>query len=190
MRTDEAEAGLVTDYRDWQIPLGRRFRSLKIWFVLRTYGISGLQSHIRYHLKLGEIFSDLVRKRSDIFRVFTGPIFGLTVFSIVGKKKFHQSIDQEAEGSAPETQPGPQLEAHLNNATSESESLTLTDANAVTKEVYERICSRGEIFLTSAVIEGIYVIRFIAAVPLSEERHVYLGYNIIEKTALEVLQEK
>ncbi|RLW13129.1 hypothetical protein DV515_00000021 [Chloebia gouldiae] len=41
------ESGLVTDYRHWQIPLGRRFRSLKLWFVLRMYGVKGLQEHIR-----------------------------------------------------------------------------------------------------------------------------------------------
>uniref|UniRef100_A0A8C0B265 Aromatic-L-amino-acid decarboxylase n=1 Tax=Buteo japonicus TaxID=224669 RepID=A0A8C0B265_9AVES len=38
---------LVTDYRHWQIPLGRRFRSLKLWFVLRMYGVTGLQEHVR-----------------------------------------------------------------------------------------------------------------------------------------------
>jgi aromatic-L-amino-acid decarboxylase len=43
LRNEFSESGLVTDYRDWQIPLGRRFRSLKIWFVLRTYGVKGLQ---------------------------------------------------------------------------------------------------------------------------------------------------
>uniref|UniRef100_A0A8C8R9F1 Aromatic-L-amino-acid decarboxylase n=1 Tax=Pelusios castaneus TaxID=367368 RepID=A0A8C8R9F1_9SAUR len=41
------ESGLVTDYRHWQIPLTRRFRSLKMWFVFRMYGIKGLQEHIR-----------------------------------------------------------------------------------------------------------------------------------------------
>jgi hypothetical protein len=39
--------GGVIDYRDWQIPLGRRFRALKLWSVIRTYGVKGLQSHIR-----------------------------------------------------------------------------------------------------------------------------------------------
>ena len=37
----------VPDYRHWQIPLGRRFRSLKLWFVMRLYGVEGLQAHIR-----------------------------------------------------------------------------------------------------------------------------------------------
>ena len=39
--------GQVPDYRHWHIPLGRRFRSLKLWFVMRLYGVEGLQKHIR-----------------------------------------------------------------------------------------------------------------------------------------------
>ncbi|XP_030886943.1 aromatic-L-amino-acid decarboxylase [Leptonychotes weddellii] len=41
------DSGLITDYRHWQLPLGRRFRSLKMWFVFRMYGVKGLQAYIR-----------------------------------------------------------------------------------------------------------------------------------------------
>lgn len=85
LRNEFSEGGLVTDYRDWQIPLGRRFRSLKIWFVLRTYGIGGLQAHIRKHIKLGEVFAGLLRTRRDLFRITTEPAYALTVFNIVPK---------------------------------------------------------------------------------------------------------
>jgi aromatic-L-amino-acid/L-tryptophan decarboxylase len=47
-----SESGRVIDYRDWQVPLGRRFRSLKLWLVLRWYGASGLQALVRHHLAL------------------------------------------------------------------------------------------------------------------------------------------
>ncbi|NOY37823.1 MAG: aspartate aminotransferase family protein [Chlorobi bacterium] len=48
--------GAVNDYRDWGIPLGRRFRALKLWFVIRNYGLSGLQEALRNHIRLaGEI---------------------------------------------------------------------------------------------------------------------------------------
>jgi len=46
--------GRVNDYRDWGIPLGRRFRALKLWFVIRSFGISGLQEKIRYHVSLAQ----------------------------------------------------------------------------------------------------------------------------------------
>lgn len=51
----------VVDYRDWQIPLGRRFRALKLWFVLRHYGLDGLRGYIREHLRLAEQFEAWVR---------------------------------------------------------------------------------------------------------------------------------
>jgi len=52
LRNDATESGDVIDYRDWHMPLGRRFRSLKLWFVLRTYGAEGIRHHIREHVRL------------------------------------------------------------------------------------------------------------------------------------------
>jgi len=42
--------GQVNDYRDWGIPLGRRFRALKLWFVLRHYGLNAIQEKLRTHI--------------------------------------------------------------------------------------------------------------------------------------------
>lgn len=52
LRNAATEAGAVWDYRDWQVPLGRRFRALKLWMVLRHYGAEGLRHHVREHLRL------------------------------------------------------------------------------------------------------------------------------------------
>jgi aromatic-L-amino-acid decarboxylase len=52
LRNAATESGAVIDYRDWQIPLGRRFRALKLWFVLRHYGAEGLRHHVREHVTL------------------------------------------------------------------------------------------------------------------------------------------
>lgn len=62
LRNQATESGAVIDYRDWQIPLGRRFRALKLWFVLRHYGIEGLQFHIREHVRLAQEFARWVRE--------------------------------------------------------------------------------------------------------------------------------
>jgi len=81
--------GLVTDYRDWQIPLGRRFRSLKIWFVLRSYGADGLRAYIRRSVKLGERFARGLEAAAPgsgpLFDILTGPAFALTVFRMAGR---------------------------------------------------------------------------------------------------------
>src|SRR3954454_18246124 len=52
LRNAPTDAGAVVDYRDWQIELGRRFRALKLWFVLRWYGAEGLREHVRGHVAL------------------------------------------------------------------------------------------------------------------------------------------
>ncbi|KAK9446966.1 pyridoxal phosphate-dependent transferase [Limtongia smithiae] len=83
-RNAASASGLVIDYRDWQIPLGRRFRALKIWFVMRSYGLDGLRAHIRRSLMRGGEFTQRVQERSDAFTILATPRFGLTVFRMVG----------------------------------------------------------------------------------------------------------
>jgi len=60
IRNKASESGKVVDYKDWQVPLGRRFRALKLWFVLRTYGVQGLQGYIRHHIRLAELLESLI----------------------------------------------------------------------------------------------------------------------------------
>lgn len=57
--------GKVNDYRDWGIPLGRRFRALKLWCVIRMYGVKGLQEKIRFHLSLAAKLSEAISAESD-----------------------------------------------------------------------------------------------------------------------------
>ena len=52
----------VKNYRDWGIQLGRRFRALKLWFVIRSYGVKGLQEMIREHLRLAQLFKSWVEQ--------------------------------------------------------------------------------------------------------------------------------
>jgi aromatic-L-amino-acid decarboxylase len=54
LRNRATESGAVVDYRDWQVPLGRRFRALKLWFVIRHYGVDGLRHHVRRHVELAQ----------------------------------------------------------------------------------------------------------------------------------------
>jgi len=61
LRNQATESGEVFDYRDWHIPLGRRFRSLKLWFVIRYYGVEGLQFHVRRHIAIAQQFVEWVR---------------------------------------------------------------------------------------------------------------------------------
>lgn len=62
LRNQATETGAVIDYRDWHIPLGRRFRALKLWFVIRHYGVEGLRYHIRRHIELAQQFARWVEE--------------------------------------------------------------------------------------------------------------------------------
>ena len=61
LRNQATESGAVFDYRDWQLPLGRRFRALKLWFVIRHYGAEGLRHHVREHVRLARWLADQVQ---------------------------------------------------------------------------------------------------------------------------------
>jgi aromatic-L-amino-acid decarboxylase len=65
LRNPASDSGEVIDYRDWQIPLGRRFRALKLWFVIRHYGSQGLRHHIAEHLRLASEFAARVTDHPD-----------------------------------------------------------------------------------------------------------------------------
>jgi aromatic-L-amino-acid decarboxylase len=79
LRDSASDSGEVVDYRDWHVPLGRRFRSLKLWFVLRSYGAEGLRRHIRGHIDLASQLTEKVAadQRLDLVAPTT---FGLVSF--------------------------------------------------------------------------------------------------------------
>ncbi|CAG9096821.1 unnamed protein product [Plutella xylostella] len=82
------------DYRHWGVPLSRRFRSLKLWFVLRSYGISGLQKYVRKHCELAKYFEKLVKK-DDRFEVCNNVQMGLVCFRLVGgKEESGEQVDE------------------------------------------------------------------------------------------------
>lgn len=57
--------GAVNDYRDWGVPLGRRFRALKLWSVIRSYGTAGLREKIRYHISIATRLSEMISNETD-----------------------------------------------------------------------------------------------------------------------------
>ncbi|XP_042281043.1 aromatic-L-amino-acid decarboxylase isoform X4 [Thunnus maccoyii] len=91
LKHENQESGLVTDYRHWQIPLGRRFRSLKMWFVFRMYGLKGLQAHIRKQVGLAKEFESLVRADKR-FEICAEVIMGLVCFRLKGSNELNQTL--------------------------------------------------------------------------------------------------
>ena len=68
------EGGLVNDYRDWGIQLGRRFRALKFWFVIRSYGIRGLQETLRTHITMARHLVTTIQASPDFELLAPAPL--------------------------------------------------------------------------------------------------------------------
>lgn len=80
--------GKVNDYRDWGVPLGRRFRALKLWSVIRSYGVEGLQSRVREHIRIAEA-KQMIAQEND-FEILA-PVF----LSVVCFRYCPAGIDEE-----------------------------------------------------------------------------------------------
>jgi len=74
--------GKVNDYRDWGVPLGRRFRALKLWSVIRSYGTDGLREKIRYHIKIAANLAGLISKETD-FEILAPVVISVVCFRYV-----------------------------------------------------------------------------------------------------------
>ena len=91
LKTDTSNKDDVIDYRDWQIPLGRRFRSLKLWAVIRYYGVNGLQNYIRNHIALTHKFLSWVINDEN-FEVIAPAPLNLVCFRAKGSNKLNERL--------------------------------------------------------------------------------------------------
>lgn len=89
------ETGKVTDYRDWGIPLGRRFRALKLWFVIRSYGVSGLQAMLRDHIAWTAELASWIEAAPD-FELVSPPVLGLLSFRCRPPRLEEGGLDEAA----------------------------------------------------------------------------------------------
>lgn len=179
LQNKHTDSGLVTDYRDWQIPLGRRFRALKIWFVVRSYGLTGLRGHIRRTVRLGMGFEGLIRWSDKLFKIVAQPAFGLVCFRVKEEAvrkalEENKSVKIPGNGSAGDKEietettmnespfgSNEQQEPSDNKSSSATKSLTET-TNALTKAIVETINDSGTLFLTSSHTHGKTFIRVVS----------------------------
>ncbi len=91
LRNQATETGAVIDYRDWHIQLGRRFRSLKLWFVIRHYGVEGLRFHVRQHIKMAQNFAKWIEE-SENFQLAAPAPLNLVCFRHKGGDEINQQI--------------------------------------------------------------------------------------------------
>ena len=98
LRNRATESGEVIDYRDWQVPLGRRFRSLKLWFVLRTYGLEGLRTYLREHVAWATSFEGWVAA-DPRFEIVAPRTSALVCFRPVGEDRLGRALMESINAS-------------------------------------------------------------------------------------------
>ena len=98
LRNAATESGAVVDYRDWHVQLGRRFRALKLWAVIRWYGAEGLREHIRGHVAAAQAFAGWVA-RDARFEVVAPHPLSLVCFRLRGEDAANESLLERLNGS-------------------------------------------------------------------------------------------
>ena len=93
LRNEATSAGAVIDYRDWQIPLGRRFRALKLWFVLRRFGLAGLRALLRRHLELAAALGEWIAA-DERFELVAPVTLNLVCFRYRGSDTLNQQLQR------------------------------------------------------------------------------------------------
>lgn len=200
LQNKHTDSGMVTDYRDWQIPLGRRFRALKIWFVVRTYGIEGLRAHIRRTVRVGEHFEKLITSTKDgkqLFELVVKPAFGLTCFRIradaIPKELLPAEVHENGEVVESEKTingtPFGTVEEHGEGKNNQTHTTKSADelANTFTKAVVETINDQGQLFLTSSSTHGKSFIRVVSGNANASEEAVSQAFELIVKTTRNIL---
>ncbi|BAY93258.1 MULTISPECIES: pyridoxal-dependent decarboxylase [unclassified Tolypothrix] len=140
LKNQASMSGKVIDYRDWQIPLGRRFRSLKLWFVIRHYGIEGLQHYIRKHIALAQEFAEWVKSHPH-FDLVVNPPLNLVCFRHQAGDAINQKIINHINSSGDIYLTSTQLEQKLTLRMSVGQATT--DKIHVQK-AWELICQTAD----------------------------------------------
>lgn len=85
--------GMVNDYRDWGVPLGRRFRALKLWSVIRMYGVEGLREKIRYHIRIASALAEMITREPD-FEITAPVILNVVCFRFRPAGKTEEELNR------------------------------------------------------------------------------------------------
>ncbi|XP_038894117.1 tyrosine decarboxylase-like [Benincasa hispida] len=149
LRNKATDLGEVVDYKDWQITLSKRFRAIKLWVVMKSYGVANLRNLLRSHVKMAKLFEELVG-RDERFEVVVPRNFGLVCFRL----SFNE-VDK---------------------------------SNTMNLKLLEGINKSGRVYMTHAIVEDMYVIRFAVGGSMTEERHVIMAWKLVQELVKKVLE--
>ncbi|TVU14389.1 hypothetical protein EJB05_37853, partial [Eragrostis curvula] len=141
------------DYKDWSVTLTRRFRALKLWLVLRCYGVEGLREHVRAHVRMAAAFEDMVRA-DPRFEVVATRQFALVCFRLRTPEKFGGE----------------------------------KKANELNRRLLEEVNRNGQ-YMSSALVDGVYMLRCAIGSTLTEEHHVREAWKVVQARAAAMLRK-
>ena len=156
LRTAEGES--VTNYMDYGVQLGRRFRSLKLWFVLRTYGQDGLISRIREHIRLAQLLVTWINESPDFELLAPAPMS-----TVCFRACYPPRIGGGRGGVAP---------------ASEEDEAALTLLN---ETLMNAVNATGEIYLSHTKLQGKYTLRLAIGNIRTTEAHIKRAWELLNE---------
>ncbi|KAI4354029.1 hypothetical protein L6164_002930 [Bauhinia variegata] len=166
LRNKASDSKQVIDYKDWQINLSRKFNSLKLWMVLRSYGIGNLRSFIRNDVKMAKTFEELV-KLDRRFEIFAPRILSLVCFRLKPSAIAHK--------------------VPIANGPQNGKLATEEFVNQVNNKLLDLINGSGKVYMTHAIVGGAFVIRCAIGTTLTEEQHVIMAWKVVQEKANSIL---
>ncbi|KAG4990279.1 hypothetical protein GLYMA_09G021700v4 [Glycine max] len=164
LENSASDSNQVVDYKDWQITLSRRFRALKVWLVLRSYGVANLRNFLRSHVEMAKTFEGLVRMDKR-FEIFVPRNLAVVCFRIL-----------------------PCAVARIGNGRVQNGYLTTEDAaNEINRKLLDSINGSGLVYMTHAIVGGAFVIRCAIGATLTEKTHVIMAWKVVQEHADTIL---
>lgn len=166
-----AETGTVRNLMDTGFQLGRRFRALKLWFVLRYFGIEGLRARIREHVRLARLFASWVDADTSFVRVGDVP-FSLVCFRAVPASWAHHQT--HAPDETPDTHP-------------RSEATRGAELDALNERIMEIVNRGGEVFISHTRLHGRIVLRVAIGNLRTTQAHVARAWTLLTSALAEAM---
>lgn len=173
LRNRATDSKQVVDYKDWQIALSRRFRAMKLWLVLRSYGVEKLRNLLRGHVNMAKLFEQLLG-RDKRFEIVAPTNFALVCFRVSPSAITKRIIDESGIFSE-----------NLGQDSEEADEKYRT--NEMNKKLLESINASGRLYMTHTVIGGMYVLRCAVGATLTEESHIIMASKVVKQHADSIL---
>lgn len=150
----------VTNYMDWGVQLGRRFRALKLWMVIRRFGWEGLAARIREHIRLGQQFAAWVDNDPDFERLAPTP------FSTVCFRARPEDLVQ-----------------HLKAGNSDEKAAVETYLDQLNEAIINEVNATGEVFISPTRLRGQYTLRLAIGNIRTDEAIVGRAWQLLKESA-------